>query len=139
MLVGSGKDEATLKAKAADLSNVVFEGFQPEPANYYAAFDLFVYPSKEEGLGSAILEAFGFGLPVIAADVDGIPDIVRDGENGVLINPWRADKFSEAIRQVLEDGQLREKLISGGAKTLPRFGGGELSKKYAELYRGLTG
>lgn len=137
LLLGSGKDEAMLKAKAADLNNVIFEGYKTNTADYYALFDLFVYPSKEEGLGSAILEAFGFALPVIAADVDGIPDIVKDGETGLLIDPNNAAELEEAIRRLYSETDQRQQLAQNGKAFTKNFTTDVLSARYIELYQRL--
>lgn len=134
VLLGSGKDEAMLKAKASGLQNVIFEGYKTNTADYYALFDLFVYPSKEEGLGSAILEAFGFSLPVIAANVDGIPDIVKEDETGLLIDPANAEQLKEAILRLYHDEASRSRLAAAGKSFTQHFTPEVLSAKYAKLY-----
>lgn len=109
IMFGIGKDEAKLKNLAAELNltNIIFEGFKDNIADYFALFDIFIYPSKEEGLGSAILEAFQFKKPVIAANVGGIPDILGDNEFGLLINPFDENELSEAIFKLYQDKSLR--------------------------------
>ena len=134
LLLGSGKDEAMLKAKAAGLPNVIFEGYKTNTADYYTLFDLFVYPSKEEGLGSAILEAFGFSLPVIAADVDGIPDIVKNSETGILIDPNNATELQEAVLNLYTHADERQKLAANGYQFTSHFTTEVITQKYAALY-----
>ena len=134
LLLGSGKDEAMLKAKAAGLTNVIFEGYKTNTADYYSLFDLFVYPSKEEGLGSAILEAFGFSLPVIAAGVDGIPDIVKHEETGLLIDPTDTLGLKNAILELYEDSNKRHTLAANGNTFTRHFTTDVITKKYAALY-----
>ena len=134
LLLGSGKDEAILKGKAAGLTNVIFEGYKTNTADYYSLFDLFVYPSKEEGLGSAILEAFGFSLPVIAADVDGIPDIVKDGETGLLIDPTDIEGLRNAILELYKNSDKRQTLAANGNAFTQHFTTDVITKKYAALY-----
>lgn len=134
VLLGSGKDEMKFKAQAAGLSSVVFEGYKNNTADYYALFDLFVYPSNEEGLGSAILEAYGFKLPVIASDVDGIPDIVEDGTTGLLISPDDAHGFAASILGLVRDDQRRETLARGGFHFRENFSQEKITQRYLTLY-----
>ena len=63
------------------------DGLGRECRRYLASFDLFVYPSLHEALGSTLLDAMQVGLPIVASNVGGIPDIVVDGVNGILVEP----------------------------------------------------
>lgn len=137
LLLGNGKDEAMLKARASGLDNVIFEGYRTNTADYYSLFDLFVYPSKEEGLGSAILEAFGFSLPVIAADVDGIPDIVKHEATGLLIDPSSVDELQQAILRLYKEDTLRETLARNGNAFTAEFTAPVITARYVELYKRL--
>ncbi len=76
-----------------------FAGFHDVPTKQLSRFDIFVLPSLSEGLSSAILNAMAASLPVIATEVGGIPELIRDGENGLLVPP--AD--SKALARALDD------------------------------------
>jgi len=65
---------------------VKFPGFVPDIESVYAATDLFVFPSDEEPLGSALLSAMAHGLPVVAVARGGVPEVLEDGKNGLLVN-----------------------------------------------------
>jgi len=137
ILLGSGKDEKMLKEMASGLDNVIFEGYKTNIADYYAIFDIFVYPSREEGLGSAILEAFGFKLPVIASDVDGIPDIVKDQKTGILIGPDDHMLLKESILSLYNDKNLKERLSQNGYEFRKEFSSQIITKKYFDLYNNI--
>ncbi len=76
----------------------------------YAAADLCVWPAAGEAYGMALLEAQAAGLPVVAGRVRGVPDVVRDGETGLLVAENDDDAFAEAVRRLLDDDALRARL-----------------------------
>ena len=71
-----------------------------------------VLPSRSEGMGRVIVEALCRGRPVVASRVGGIRDLVRDGENGSLVEPGDTDALAEALVRVLSDRQLAERLAA---------------------------
>lgn len=141
VLLGIGKDEAKLKNLATELklTNVVFEGFKENIADYFALFDVFVYPSKEEGLGSAILEAFQFQKPVIAANVGGIPDILGNDEFGLLINPFDAFELGKAILKFYQNDLLRNHYAKAGFERKDAFSSEKICGDYYRLYQSSCG
>ena len=74
--------------------------------------DVFVHCSDHEGLGMAIMEAMGAGLPVVASRVGGVPDLVREGETGFMIPPDDVEKYAEKVLLLLKNDQLRQELGS---------------------------
>ena len=72
--------------------------------------DAFILSSKREGFPMSILEAMAAGLPVIATNVGGIPEIVRDGQNGILVPPQDQNSLVNAICRVLDDSELANNL-----------------------------
>lgn len=137
LLLGGGKDEALLKklVSTLGLKNVIFEGYKTNIADYYALFDIFVYPSKEEGLGSAILEAFNFKLPVIATDIGGIKDILGNNEYGMLINPHDENMLADAIMQLYRDGSLRNHYAETGFRRKSSFSADKVCTQYMQNYQ----
>jgi glycosyltransferase involved in cell wall biosynthesis len=89
--------------------DTVFKGVlsSDQLASYYAAADIFVWPSVHEAYGMALLEAQAAGLPAVAGDSGGVPDILRDGETGLLCPEGDAIAFSGAVERLIEDGQTR--------------------------------
>jgi glycosyltransferase involved in cell wall biosynthesis len=139
MLVGGGGDEALLKGLAAGLSNVTFTGFVDNVGDYLAAFDLFVLPSNREGIGSILFDAMDRQLPVVASRVGGVPDIVREGENGILIEAGRVDQLCAAILRLHDDAELRRALGEAGRRLASHFTAAAMARKYLDLYRGVLG
>ena len=84
--------------------------FVPRDEQFLNAFDLFVYPSEMEGLGTAPLLALSRGIPVIATDVGGLPEIVIDGMNGFLLPVGSPDGIAERVNDLMENKELYSKL-----------------------------
>lgn len=100
MIVGSGPEEGRLKAEAARFgleNRVIFAGWQENTADYYAAFDIFLLPTLSEGMGISVLEAMAAGLPVLASETGGIPEVIRHGKTGWLIPPGDARQIVEGL------------------------------------------
>jgi len=106
VIVGEGRCRRALEdlVKAQALTQVFyFAGFQPSPSEYYGQFDVFVLPSLSEGLSSSILSAMAMALPVVATDVGGIPELVLDKENGLLVPPANPAALAGAIEFLASD------------------------------------
>ena len=82
----------------------------PNASRYLKNFDIFVLPSLKEGLPYVILEAGLAGLPVIASNVGGIPEIIENGKDGLLVPPADPKELIKAIKKLIEDKTLRENL-----------------------------
>ncbi len=104
MIVGEGKTEALLKKLVADLSlsrSVHFCPIVNKTAEILPAFDVFVMPSRQEGLGLSVMEAQAAGLPVVASNVGGIPMLIKDLETGILTEPENSQALAEKVVFVL--------------------------------------
>ena len=139
LLVGGGDDEAMLKSLAAGLGNLVFTGFVNNVGDYLAAFDMFVLPSNREGIGSILLDAMDQGLPVIASRVGGVPDIVHDAENGILIDAGRVDQLHAAILELRDSPERRRALGESGRAFAQQYSAEAMARKYLEIYRTALG
>lgn len=139
VLVGGGADEAMLKEAAAGLGNLTFVGFVENVGDYLAAFDLFVLPSRKEGIGSILLDAMEHRLPIVASRVGGVPEIVRDGENGILIEPERPDQLKAQILRLAQDPELRRRLGDAGHAIAQSFTAAVMCRKYLALYEAAVG
>jgi glycosyltransferase involved in cell wall biosynthesis len=117
IIAGEGELEADLKALARSLGIekvVTFAGFRSDVKAVLAALDVFVLSSVAEGLCTSILDAMATGVPVVATGVGGVPEIVIDGESGLLVPPADPRAMADSVNRVLKDDILRERLISGG-------------------------
>lgn len=110
IVVGDGPARSEVVEALAPLAGRVRLAGAAEPARlrgFYAAADLMVWPAIQEAYGMALLEAQAAGLPVLAGDVGGVPDIVRDGETGRLVPEGDAASFAAALRGLLDDPAAR--------------------------------
>lgn len=98
--------------------HVSFPGFVPDLERLLPCFYALVHPASKEGLGVSLLEAGAAGLPIIAARAGGIPEIVTDGENGLLVPPDDPLALAEALNRLLGDCGLRERLASNARQTI---------------------
>lgn len=116
-LVGTGTLEATLhqEMKALALEELVhFHGFVPHSDRLFQLYrnsDVFILPSLQEQQGKVLLEAMSQGLPIIATNVGGIPTVIQDQENGLLVPPADPQAISQAVQQMIQNAALRERLI----------------------------
>ncbi len=124
-ILGGGAEENYLKKLAQDfkiIGNVEFLGEVPNDriSEYLVKADIFVRPSRSEGLGTAFLEAMAAGLPVIGTPVGGIPDFLKDGENGLFSRPEDAKDLSEKIVKLINNAPFREKIAKHGQQFVLR-------------------
>lgn len=137
LLVGSGRDEAALRAEAAGLGNLHFAGEVREVGDYLAACDVFFYPSRHEGLGSVLLDAMAFGLPVVATRAGGIPEIVPDGLAGFLCEVGDVAAMAAAILALRADRGLRERIGAANRERAALYSPQAMTERYCALYREL--
>ncbi len=105
-IIGDGQLRTSLAATIAELKlteHVFLLGHLEDAAQYLRAADIFLFPSRSEALGYAALEAAQAGLPIVASNVGGIPEIVRDGECGTLVPPEDPAALAGAIRRYLAE------------------------------------
>jgi glycosyltransferase involved in cell wall biosynthesis len=123
LLAGDGPDRLALERMAIELGvedRVRFLGHRADVADLMAASDVFVLPSLYEGLPISVLEAMAAGLPVIATRVGGTDEAVVHGDSGLLVDPRAPSELAAAIRRVLDDRELRHRLVTGGKARVER-------------------
>jgi glycosyltransferase involved in cell wall biosynthesis len=140
-MVGDGPDRAGLEQRAHDLGivrDILFLGYQEDVAPFYAAFDALVLPSSNEGTPVSVIEALGAGRPVVATRVGGVPDVVRDGVDGFLVEAGATDELADRLAQLAHDPALRERMGNQGReRVLPRYAVERLVDDVDRLYRSL--
>ncbi|MDR3548067.1 MAG: glycosyltransferase family 4 protein [Candidatus Pacebacteria bacterium] len=113
VLIGEGQDRNYLVSLVKEYNlyeRVHFCGQVKNAASLLAAFDIFLFPSRSEALGFALLEAGNAHLPAIAAKVGGIPEVIEDGISGMLVPPNDVAGFSKALTTLIESPMLRKEL-----------------------------
>jgi glycosyltransferase involved in cell wall biosynthesis len=113
VFIGDGEETDALKGQARDLGiydRVAWAGLRPDAARMSHVFDLFALPSTVETMPLSILEAMACGCPVLSTIVYGIPDIVTDGETGVLVPPADVPRLREALSVLVGDVEMRRKM-----------------------------
>lgn len=139
VLVGDGPDRAAAERRVAELGlqdRVRFTGFLAH-ARIPAVLrhgDVLVLPSAYEELGSVLLEAMRAGLPIVASDTGGIPEVVSDGVTGVLCPPGDAQAFAHAIDGLLGDPARRERLGAAGRERAGDFAWERLAPRVLAVY-----
>jgi glycosyltransferase involved in cell wall biosynthesis len=140
-LVGDGPDRPQLEQLAHELGimrDTLFLGYQKDVGRLYAAFDALVLPSGNEGTPVSVIEALAAGTPVVATRVGGVPDVVRDGKDGFLVEPGATDELADRLRRLATDPGLRRRLGSAGReRVLPRYAVARLVEDIDRLYRSL--
>jgi glycosyltransferase involved in cell wall biosynthesis len=135
VLCGDGKDEERMRAAAEGLDNIEFTGFVDNIGDYYGSFDIFVFPSRKEALGSAMLDAMHFGLPVVGSNVDGIPEFLEDGVNGRLIEPGNAGELLDGIRSLVDDPEWTATVRAANIEKALSLDAAAMAERYENYYR----
>lgn len=134
VLIGDGPDRPRLESMCAGLSNIEFLGFRSDIAELLSQLDAFVFPSRHEGLGSSLLDALQFEIPVIASRIPGITDVIRDRDNGLLVTPDDPDQLEAAITELYSNPSLRAQLREHSRPSLERFEPKLIAEAYRKLY-----
>ncbi|MES2221046.1 MAG: glycosyltransferase [Acidobacteriota bacterium] len=142
IIVGDGKEEQPLKQQATHLGireQVYFAGFQGSCTEWMQMMDCLVQPSLTEGTPNTVLEALCLKLPVIASAVGGVPDLIVDGRNGLLIPPANVEQMAAAMKKMWLSPDLRCQLAAGAEDLLheysPAFQRQRLLAVYEEVFR----
>lgn len=139
LLAGDGGLRAELAAAAAALPRVRLLGFRDDIPDLLAAADAFTLASHLEGLGTAVMDAMACRLPVVATRAGGIPELIRDGEDGLLTPVREPAALAAALGRVLGDAALRARLGSAAADTARRrFLAEAMVDAYVDLYDAVT-
>jgi glycosyltransferase involved in cell wall biosynthesis len=140
-MVGDGPERDQVEQRAHDLGimrDTLFLGYQEDVAPFYAAFDAMILPSGNEGTPVSAIESLAAGRPVVATRVGGVPDVVRDGEDGFLVELGDVGELAGALARLAEDPGLRGRMGEAGrARVLPRYAVQRLVEDVDRLYRSL--
>jgi glycosyltransferase involved in cell wall biosynthesis len=138
VLIGEGKERPNLEQQVRQVGlekNFLFLGHRSDVPELLACCDLLVLPSEAEALPNSLLEAMAAGLPVVGTCVGGIPEIIKDGVNGLLAPPKDPQSLAEAILRILQDPHFAKKLSRAGQEMMrTHFGFDRLLAELAQLY-----
>ncbi len=136
LVVGDGPDRRRLEKMAAGL-RVKFIGMvSPEKVyDYLEQAKILILPSLYEGLPNVILEAMSMGIPVIATRVGGIPDVIKDGETGLLVDPGRVDELAISMKRLIENHRLWEKLADNCFEVAKKYAWGCVVERFENLLK----
>jgi glycosyltransferase involved in cell wall biosynthesis len=140
-MVGDGPDRRQLEQRAHELGvarDTLFLGYQEDVAQFYAAFDTLVLPSGNEGTPVSVIEALAAERPVVATRVGGVPDVLRDGTDGFLVEAGATDELADRLAELARDPALRARMGKQGRdRVLSRYAVDRLVDDVDELYRAL--
>jgi len=114
LVVGDGPYQPSLAARFAHRARVTMTGWLRDPMAMYPAIDVLVLPSLWEGLSLTLIEAMAFGKPLIASNIKGNRECVRDGHNGFLCKPRAAEEFVHAVKRLYDDRMLYQTMSRNG-------------------------
>jgi len=142
LIAGEGRNRSTLEETARRCGiadRVILPGFQRDVMPYQAALDVFCLPSLKEGLSLSALEAMALGKPVIASRVGGTPEVVVEGETGLLVEPANPEALAGALATLLRDPDRARRMGEAGRARVERLFDLERTVDQIEqLYRGLA-
>ena len=137
MIAGDGPQKKYLRkiAKKLNLSNKIrFLGNQKNIAAILKSADLFVLPSIKEAFGLVLLEAMAAEIPIVASAAGGIPEIIEDNKNGLLVEPGNSDTLAEKIILLMKNAHLQKKLVANGLNMVKQFDIKKMAKKTEKVY-----
>ncbi|MGY4884320.1 MAG: glycosyltransferase family 4 protein [Nanobdellota archaeon] len=136
-IIGNGEEEKNLRKliRKKGLTNVIFNGVRigKELSEFYNKSDALILVSDFEGHSLTLLDAMLTGTPIIASDVDGIRDTIKNNYNGLLVEPT-PEKIAEAIDKLIKNPKLREKLARNGLKEVKKYSWDKIVEQTEKVY-----
>ena len=140
LLIGEGELRSYLEGLCLELGisqQVLFLGWRDDIPALLALMDVFVLPSLNEGMGRVLVEAMAVGKPIVAFRVGGIPNLIQDRENGILVLPKDIEGLARAITTLLASRTLMEELRAKGTAKAPLYSAENMVQKIEALYEAL--
>ena len=146
-LVMAGKDKGleaetrTLSAKLGVMDSVRFAGFLDHAGKSREGLDadIFINTNHIDNMPVAIVEAWAMGLPVVATAVGGVPDLIEEGRTGILVGADDVDAMVQAVRRLLSDPELAERLSLSGRKRAEESSWGRVRQQWEQVFAGVLG
>lgn len=138
IFVGDGPEQSELKSMVQDLGiseYVTFLGFQAEINSLLSEFDIFILSSIREGIPVSMLEAMAMRVPVVVTNVGGIPEVIENSVDGILVESQNPEMIANALRKLGNDSSLRRKMGEAGYKKVKSlFSREAICRQYEQLY-----
>ena len=136
LLVGGGKLLNRVKEDCHDIEDdISFSGFVEDVQEMYGKIDILLHTSSSEAMGTAILDAMQWGIPIVASKVGGIPEIVEDGKNGFLYTPGMVESAAESIHQIANNTSLYNQMSDFGKIKVKNFGVEKMVANTLDIYK----
>jgi glycosyltransferase involved in cell wall biosynthesis len=140
LIVGEGELREDLEALAKELGlerDLTLTGFRRDALSLLSRFDCFVLSSYLEGLCTSIMDAQALGVPVVATRTGGVPDLVEDGETGLLVPPRDPERLGAAVIRMLRDGELRSRCVERAREKSKTYDYRRMVERTLDTYRRL--
>ncbi len=140
LMVGDGIQRPRIEQQIREMGlkeHVVMPGYYPDIEDIYRITDILCVPSLMEGLGLVVLEAMNFEVPVIATRVGGIPEIIEDGVDGILVEPRDTAALAEAMLALGQEPERARRLALGGREKVGIFTVERMARQVEEVYLSL--
>lgn len=138
VLAGQGVLRAQLQARVNELgltSRVHFLGLRTDIPDVLGAADIFALSSDYEGNPLSVIEAMAAGLPIVSTAVGGVPELLQDGKEGLIVQPGHCEQLSRAMITLLKDADLRRKMgVAAAVRAKKKFDVSAMVRAYEELY-----
>lgn len=135
LLIGEGPLRQSLEFELQHTPlTYTLTGYLPKAYEALPAMDLFVLPSISEGMGLVLLEAMQAEVPIVAHAVGGIPEVIRNGKDGILVPPGDVNSLAQACALIIEDRKLAESLVHSGQERWPMFSWQTMIKETENFY-----
>ena len=139
LIIGSDGGEKQLIEEYIDqkklTDHIILTGFREDIPEIISELDVFLFTSREEGLGTSLLEALASGIPVVCTDAGGVSEIIQHNINGLVSSVGDSQNLANHVSRVLEDPELKDRLIKGGKSVLSDFTKKETAIKTLQIYR----
>lgn len=140
LLVGFGKKEGYLKLLTDEFAlkdKVRFLGYRSDIAELCNISDIFCFPSLQEGLPVALMEAMASGLPIVCSEIRGNTDLINNGECGFLCKPKDIKMFAQQIKKLSENPELREEMKETNLKNIKKYDMSNVNREMRTIYEGI--
>lgn len=141
LIAGRGPEEASLFRsiqRMGLMGKVILMGHREDPVRMLKALDLYVQSSWGEGMGSVLIEAAACGIPIAATTAGGIPEVVENGETGLLTPARHPEALAESLVRLIDDASLRTRLAAEGRARVSRFGLTRMANEMEKIYASIS-